>query len=697
VKPDGRPRPEPAPPDRLGTLAVALAGAATVDEVAAAIVEHAAAAVGADHASVAVAFPDRPEMELHEPADPDLDLPARRRIVPADQRTVLGEVISLGRPLRLEGADEVGRRFPGSVADAWARTVETLEAHPLTTTASPLQAAIGLGWAPAVVDDRDLTPVLSLCGAALKRAWEHDELAATAALLDLSLRQAPIGLALLDAQLRFSHVNEQLAEMNGVAVVDHLGKSPADVVPEIHSRSLPHLQQVLSTGRAVTTVEIEGETPASPGEQRVWRSSYYPVHGSSGATLGIGVVVEEVTEARRAQQELANLAARLRLALRIANGGVFEWRPDTGATDWTPEFATLIGVDEATRPSYETWLDRILAEDRATIADLAERLRLGHDIDRFAYRLDHPDRGRRWIETVVHVHRDASGAPTSVTGISVDITERRRQELRRDAQLRHEARLAHALQVGLLPSSVPPVPGWEVSVRYLAGTEGLEVGGDWYDLVEVTPTDFALVVGDVVGHDLRAAIAMSQFRNALAGLSHAHADPAAVLRRLDDYAVSVAGLADATVFYGRLQPETGMLRYSTAGHPPALVVRQDGQTGFLADGRAAPVGTSGGRTTATCAVAVGDTVVCYTDGLVERRGELITDGMERLRALVASSDPAEPLEALTARLLDELPGSRRDDDIAVLALRRRSVEPVVSAGAGRRRRRRRAGPTPGPR
>lgn len=198
----------------------------------------------------------------------------------------------------------------------------------------------------------------------------------------------------------------------------------------------------------------------------------------------------------------------------------------------------------------------------------------------------------------------------------------------------------------------------------------MDVGGDWYDVIDVDVDDYGVVVGDVVGHDVRAAIGMSQLRNALAALSHARRDPAAVLERLDDYASHTPGLLGATVFYGRLQPLTGVLSYSTAGHPPPLVVRADGNTSFLSGGRAAPVGVTGPRHSAASTLEPGDLLLCYTDGLIERRDEPVTDGMQRLTRTVREQAPGVSLNDLADHLLVGLRPAEGVDDIALLGLRR---------------------------
>jgi PAS domain S-box-containing protein len=121
--------------------------------------------------------------------------------------------------------------------------------------------------------------------------------------------------------------------------------------------------------------------------------------------------------------------------------------------------------------------------------------------------------------------------------VVVEVTAQRRERAALREVAERDREIARRLQAGLLPTSIPDVAGYDVCARYEAGTTGLRVGGDWYEVVEIRPGDVTIVVGDAVGHDLDAAIAMSQIRNALTGLSHAHDDPAAVVERLDEYAV----------------------------------------------------------------------------------------------------------------------------------------------------------------
>jgi serine phosphatase RsbU (regulator of sigma subunit)/PAS domain-containing protein len=253
--------------------------------------------------------------------------------------------------------------------------------------------------------------------------------------------------------------------------------------------------------------------------------------------------------------------------------------------------------------------------------------------------------------------------------VIVEVTEQRRERAALREVAAHDREIARRLQAGLLPTSIPDVVGYEVCARYEAGTTGLRVGGDWYEVVEIRPGDVTIVVGDAVGHDLDAAITMSQIRNALTGLSHAHHDPATVVERLDEYAGHTPDAFASTLFYARLDPSTGELRYTLAGHHPPLLVHADGTHDWFDAEPGPPIGLTAPRSTATCHLDVGDTLVCYTDGLLEHHHEPIETGRRRLREM-AVAGAGSTVQAMVADLIAHVPNQERPDDIVVLAVRR---------------------------
>jgi serine phosphatase RsbU (regulator of sigma subunit) len=180
-----------------------------------------------------------------------------------------------------------------------------------------------------------------------------------------------------------------------------------------------------------------------------------------------------------------------------------------------------------------------------------------------------------------------------------------------------------------------------------------------------------VVVGDVVGRGLHAAAVMGQLRSAGRALLLESHSPAHVLSALDRFASLVPGAAVSTVFCAVIDPHDGTVRYSSAGHPPALVAQADGETCFLERASSLPLAVVDGaeRAEATVVLPPGSTLLLYTDGLVERRDEAMDEGMARAAEALTGGrhlPPAELAELLTKRLLEDAP----DDDVAFLLYRR---------------------------
>jgi serine phosphatase RsbU (regulator of sigma subunit) len=230
---------------------------------------------------------------------------------------------------------------------------------------------------------------------------------------------------------------------------------------------------------------------------------------------------------------------------------------------------------------------------------------------------------------------------------------------------------ALTLQHSLL-TRPPTVDGLEICARYEpAGADA--VGGDWYDAFSLGTDNLAVVIGDVVGHDMSAAAAMGQLRATLRGLALDRAEnPASILDRLDRVAQQLAITSFTSVVYGRLDragTHAWRLRWANAGHPPPLLLGQDGSARWLDDVGGLVLGTGlpgRARTDADVRVLAGDTVLLYTDGLVERRDRPIDVGMDNLVELVTTRGRSASLDELCDLLMRSTPA---DDDVAILAVR----------------------------
>lgn len=228
---------------------------------------------------------------------------------------------------------------------------------------------------------------------------------------------------------------------------------------------------------------------------------------------------------------------------------------------------------------------------------------------------------------------------------------------------------ADALQHSLVPGVLPSVPGLSFAARYVPGTD-TGVGGDWYDVFPLPGGQVGIVMGDVVGHGLAAAVIMGRLRSALRSYALEFEDPGVVLDKLDRKANHFEFGAMATVSYAVVDPARQHVTLALAGHPPPMLAVPGGETRLMEQPVRLPIGFRGPTEpcpTGTLDLPPGAVLCFYTDGLVERRGSSIDVGLERLRQVVT---PAEP-EAVCRRAMSALVGMERArDDIALLVLRR---------------------------
>jgi serine phosphatase RsbU (regulator of sigma subunit)/integral membrane sensor domain MASE1 len=241
----------------------------------------------------------------------------------------------------------------------------------------------------------------------------------------------------------------------------------------------------------------------------------------------------------------------------------------------------------------------------------------------------------------------------------------------------HRARLyeeereaAHQLQQSFLPVVPHELPGAEFAGCYRPADQHHDIGGDWYDAFSLPGGRLGFAVGDVVGHDLRAAAAMGRLHSSLSALAAApHDGPAAVLDALDRASSTIPGAGLTTIGYGEYDPATCRLRYACAGHPPPLLVT-DHHAEFLTGGRSRPLAaTAGPRPEATVDIPPGSMLVWYSDGLVERRDADLDAGLDRLASVARRLDGAHPQTWCDA-LLEQLTGGERlHDDVVLICLR----------------------------
>ncbi len=251
------------------------------------------------------------------------------------------------------------------------------------------------------------------------------------------------------------------------------------------------------------------------------------------------------------------------------------------------------------------------------------------------------------------------------------------------ARLRQrEHDIAVRLQHALLPDQLIQHPDLAIEARYQAAGDLLEVGGDWYDTFSWPDGHLGVIVGDVVGHNLESAAAMGRLRAATAALArHVPPSPAALLDALERFARGPDGTTFVTAVCVVVDPASGRLVYSSAGHPPALVLPPGRPAVRLDDAQGLPICVGeldahpGARPEAEVTLAPGTLVILYSDGLIERRGEEIEVGIERFETLAVSLAD-QPLATIADQLVADTAPTASEDDMVVACLRFRPGAPA---------------------
>jgi serine phosphatase RsbU (regulator of sigma subunit)/anti-sigma regulatory factor (Ser/Thr protein kinase) len=237
---------------------------------------------------------------------------------------------------------------------------------------------------------------------------------------------------------------------------------------------------------------------------------------------------------------------------------------------------------------------------------------------------------------------------------------------------------ALTLQRSMLPTGLTYPSSVEVKHRYLPGSELVEVGGDWYESIRLPGARVALVVGDVAGHGVRAAVTMGRLRTAIQTLSMLELPPAESLQQLDELMQQLGEREPhfATCAYAIYDGVTGEIELAVAGHLPPLLVHPDGRNEYLEVSPCPPLGIGNGNDvieTRVIGVEDGSLFVLYTDGLVESRDRDIQDGLDRLQAAFGEGAPQKDLEDLCKTALDGVYSDAKRDDIAVLIAKLRRI------------------------
>jgi PAS domain S-box-containing protein len=494
---------------------------------------------------------------------------------------------------------------------------------------------------------------------------------------------SPIGVAVFDTALRYIYLNPALALLNQRTVAEHLGRTMSEVFgSEESSLAEPPLREVLNGSRPQYDVDLAVEVD---GEPRHYLVNRYPVNTARADLLGVAVTVQDITERRRLielEAEAAHLRAtvelarRLEAAQRIAGFGSWELDLATGRIDWSTQMRTILGVVVSPDELPAVW--QFVHPDDVDAARAFTTALTGGGAGAVELRMIRADGQIITVMASGEPVHDADGRLVRLWGTVVDVTAQRaaeaaaRDAIRAAEATRAELAVEHAIlekfQRAMLPADVPSVPGVDLAVAYRAHADHAAIGGDWYDAFTLPDGRLALVIGDVTGHDLRAATIMGQVRNAVRAYALLDAAPGLVLQRTGALLRALPDLNFTTMVFGVYDPSTCTLTWSRAGHPPPLL-RHDGTVTALEHPNGPMLGAVPAvrrYAEATVDLVPGDTLLCYTDGLIERHGGDILAAEDRLRDLLASPPAATGAGDVVTLVDRTLIADRHLDDDACL-------------------------------
>jgi PAS domain S-box-containing protein len=359
---------------------------------------------------------------------------------------------------------------------------------------------------------------------------------------------------------------------------------------------------------------------------------------------------------------------RLALALEAASLGTWTWDMAAGTSRWDERLEELHGLPPGGfGGTFDDWLASLHVDDRDECVARVNQALEHPGPYVLLHRTTWPDGSVHWIECRGRVTVDETGAATGTIGVALDVTERVQHDAAVAAELRETHDAVEKLQRTLLPAQLPTVPGVQIAAVYRAARSTV-VGGDWYAVVPLADGRLGLGIGDVAGHGLAAVEAMASARFSLRALALAETRPGRVLERLGEAFTLFEPETLMTALYGILDPTNLVWSFASAGHCPPVRRSADGEVAALEGPAQPPMGLAGGYTDDETPLGHGDVLVLYTDGLIERRGEPVTVGIERLCAALEHGpiEPAEIADHLAERLVD---ARSNDDDIAIVVVR----------------------------
>ncbi|MGW7525798.1 SpoIIE family protein phosphatase [Streptomyces sp. NPDC054783] len=555
------------------------------------------------------------------------------------------------------------------------------------------------------------------------------------------LAHAPIGIVVYDPQLRCTWVNDAMEHHDGIPRDRRFGRRLKDSLPAVEAEALEVvMRQVLQSGTTMVH-EFRAWPPSDGRREHAFSASFFCLQDADGAAMGVCSMTVDATGNRRARerlailseastrigstldvmqtgQELAELAVPLladHALVDLVESVPFGVEPSVpmGTTSGRPPLLRRAGVATIDLGILELpWVREEVIHAHPDSA-FASALRTGRShlepvLDPTGPWADRePERAQKVRDSGVHSLMVVPiRARRSVLGLALfgrseeqtpfqeddlllaeELVTRAALCLDNALQYARERTAALTLQRDLLPHHVRGGAAVEVASRYVPADTDHGVGGDWFDVIELSGARVALVVGDVVGHGINAAATMGRLRTAVRTLADLDLPPDELLAHLDDtvrrlndedgdVSDPVQTVVGATCLYAVYDPVTRRCALARAGHPPPLVVDAQGRVTVPDLPAGAPLGLGLGLVpfeSVELDLPEGSVLAFYSDGMIESRVEDIDVGLQRLGAALAQ--PGASLEDLCSRAMKTLPTRASADDVTLLLARTRALKP----------------------
>ena len=524
------------------------------------------------------------------------------------------------------------------------------------------------------------------------------------------LLASPVPMALAYGEEHVLVYNDAYAELIGARHPAALGRPAAEVFGDLwHTPGVGGvIADVYRSGEPFLEPETQlsvARGAAGQVEQASFTRGHSAIRDRLGTVVGVLTVAAETTQVTRRLQSLGELTARLAAALTIDDVArvvlayamtSFDVDHCVFAVDDGAEFRYVRRIrgemmDEADERLPPLW-KRIGATPGAPLVAAAESGRPSFQADGSPLAQIATDRHERRIRALAAMplrtpllrgaltmgYRTAHTWLPAERALLYAAAELVAQAAERARRFEAQHGTAQLLQRSMLPEHLPELDRFRIAARYDVGVDGNAAGGDFYDAFELADHRLAMVLGDVAGHDVRAAAVMGQVRAALRALALTDPAPETVLAGLDRLVGSLGAESRneeifVTVVYGVLDPADGTITLASAGHPPPVIRRADPEGGrataeLVQVPPGAPLGLGGSWRTATLRLEPGDSILMFSDGVVERRDRPLSAGLDDLVAATAAANSGDPRNLCS--LATAAVAGRTDDDVAVLAVER---------------------------